>query len=60
MNPPLAPLHESSSSRISAEIPFEQRWDILKPDIVGLFVSENRKLPEVVEIMKANHGFHAT
>jgi hypothetical protein len=38
--------------RISAE-----EWEKQKPHISALYVDQDRPLEEVIEMMKANHGF---
>lgn len=44
---------------IPANVPFKQKWDLLKPVIEQLYVDENQALGEVVAIMKRDYGFAA-
>jgi Clr5-like protein len=41
------------------EIPFQQRWEYLRPIITQLYVDEDKDLEDVVKIMKDEHGFDA-
>jgi Clr5 domain len=41
------------------DIPFQKRWDILKPVIVGHYIDEDKTAAEVAATMKAAHGFDA-
>ena len=45
--------------QLPANTPFDKKWDILKPVIEGLYLSQNMKLPDVIERMKADYGFAA-
>ena len=40
-------------------VAFNQRWGLLRPVIERLYLDENRRLSEVIEIMKTEHGFDA-
>jgi hypothetical protein len=40
-------------------VPFSQRWEILKPALNDLYLEQNVKLPEIMEMMKAQFGFDA-
>ena len=42
-----------------AGVPFDQQWDILKPTIERLYVDEDLKLPDVIGIIRDQHGFNA-
>lgn len=44
---------------IPANIPFNQKWDLLKPVIEQLYVDEDLAVGEVVAIMKRDYGFAA-
>ena len=37
----------------------EDPWELWKSTIEQLWIVENRKLPEIVSLMKSNHGFDA-
>ena len=37
----------------------EDPWELWKSTIEQLWMVENRKLPEIVSLMKGNHGFDA-
>lgn len=41
------------------DVPFQERWELLRPIITQLYVDEEKTLSEVVAIMKAEHGFDA-
>jgi hypothetical protein len=40
-------------------IPFNQKWNVLKPEIERLYITENVPLRDLVRIMKEKHGFDA-
>jgi hypothetical protein len=40
-------------------IPFNQKWDVLKPEIERLYITENVPLRDLVRIMKEKHDFDA-
>jgi len=40
-------------------IPFNRRWEDLRPVIENLYIVENCKLTDLIEIMKAQHNFDA-
>jgi hypothetical protein len=40
-------------------IPFNQKWNVLKPEIERLYIAENVPLRDLVRIMKEKHGFDA-
>ncbi|MCJ1396055.1 hypothetical protein MMC18_008942 [Xylographa bjoerkii] len=42
-----------------ANTPFDKKWAILEPVIKQLYVDEDRKLSEVIEIMRTRYGFQA-
>ena len=42
-----------------ANIPYEQKWAVLKPVIERLYIDEDRTLAQVAEFMKEEHGFDA-
>lgn len=42
-----------------AHIPYEQRWESLKPTIIKLYMEENEKIPRVSDRMKAEYKFDA-
>ena len=44
---------------LNLDVPFDQKWEILKPTIEHLYVHEKRKLPELMQIMKDQHAFVA-
>jgi hypothetical protein len=49
--PPIHHSHRPSSA---------QSWEDQRPTFEQLYVTERRKLREVIEIMKRDHGFLAT
>ena len=40
-------------------VPYEQKWELLKPTIERLYIHENRKLSEVMKAIKEQLGFDA-
>ncbi|KAG8532977.1 uncharacterized protein KY384_001759 [Bacidia gigantensis] len=40
-------------------VPFGQRWELLRPVIERLYVEEGRKLPEILTRVKDQYGFSA-
>ena len=46
-------------SQSLSSVPYDQRWEILKPTIEELYIHENRQLADVVTIIKTHHGFAA-
>jgi hypothetical protein len=43
----------------SQTVPFDQRWELLKPEIIRLWLDERVKLKDLVSIMKERHNFPA-
>ena len=41
------------------KIPFDQKWELLKPEIEQLYINENVSLPNMIRIMKEKYGFDA-
>ena len=44
---------------LSADMPFDQKWDVLKPAIKRLYLDEGRVLADVMEVVKTEYGFVA-
>jgi hypothetical protein len=42
-----------------ARVSYNDRWEILKPEIVRLWLDERVKLKDLLSIMKVRHGFSA-
>lgn len=40
-------------------IPYNQRWEPLKPTMVNIYMQEGEKLAGVAERMKSEYGFDA-
>ena len=40
-------------------IPFDKKWDLLRPDIERLYVNEGQSLSDVIRAIKDKHGFDA-
>lgn len=40
-------------------VPFDRKWEILKPTIERLYVHEEYKLPDLMQIMNDQYGFVA-
>lgn len=55
------PLADTSRIQVTipANVPFNKKWDLLRPVIEQLYVNEDQALPEVVTIMKRDYGFAA-
>jgi len=41
-------------------VPFDQKWDILKPLIAHLYINQDWKLSDVSKAMREQHNFDAT
>lgn len=46
-------------ARLSAKIPFDKKWEILKPVIRQLWIDEDRKLSELIQYVESSFGFSA-
>lgn len=46
-------------ARLSAKIPFDKKWEILKPIIRKLWVDEDQKLSELIQNIEALYEFSA-
>lgn len=40
-------------------VPFDQKWELLKPTIERLYIHEKRGLPDVIENIRDETGFDA-
>ena len=40
-------------------VPFDQKWELLKPTIERLYIHEERKLPDVIELIRSETEFDA-
>jgi Clr5 domain len=47
------------SSLSLSDVPFNQKWELLKPHIHRLYITENRPLSEVISTMKKEFNFNA-
>lgn len=45
--------------RLPPDIPFEKKWDVLKPAIKRLYLEECRGLADVMEVIRTEYGFVA-
>ena len=52
-------MESSAPGDQSPNVPFSERWELLKPDLERLYLDEKRKLPEIIEIMKSQYEFDA-
>ena len=51
---------DSQSLRASLHgVPFDQKWELLKPTIERLYIHENHKLPDVIKGIRDECGFDA-
>jgi hypothetical protein len=41
------------------DLPFDQRWEPLRPYLERLYLEEKMKLPKIVTVMKEQYGFDA-
>jgi hypothetical protein len=41
------------------DVSFDDKWELLKPDLERLWLNEKRKLPEIIQMMKAQYAFNA-
>lgn len=55
----MEPQVSDSLSASLRTVPFDHRWDLLKPTIERLYINENWKLPDVIRTIKDEHGFDA-
>ena len=55
----MEPLVPQDLSRSLLGVPFDQKWELLKPTIERLYIHENWKLSDVVKAIKDQHGFGA-
>lgn len=42
-----------------AGLPFDKKWDILRPAIKHLYVDQDQKLVDVAETIRTEYGFKA-
>jgi hypothetical protein len=42
-----------------AKVPYQARWELLKPTIKRLYIDEGRHVTDVAEIIKRDYGFSA-
>ena len=40
-------------------VPFDQKWELLKPTIERLYIHENQTLPDVIKSLRDQYGFDA-
>ena len=51
---------DSQSLRTSLHgVPFDRKWELLKPTIERLYIHENHKLSDVIEAIRDECGFDA-
>jgi len=55
----MEPFASGSSAPQPLNVPFNDRWELLRPSIEHLYLHENKTLSEVMQVMKHQHGFHA-
>lgn len=41
------------------DVPYEQRWELLKPSIIKIYLEEKVTLPRLAERMANDYGFKA-
>jgi hypothetical protein len=49
----------TSTQQKQERIPFNKRWELLKPEIERLYIDENVLLRDIVRIMKEKYDFDA-
>jgi hypothetical protein len=47
------------SSLSLSDVPYNQKWELLKPHIYRLYIDENRSLSDVISMMKRDFNFNA-
>ncbi|KAI1385355.1 uncharacterized protein F4822DRAFT_342116 [Hypoxylon trugodes] len=52
-----APINDGSEKFL--DVPYDQRWELLKPTIVRIYMEENNKIARVAERMKGEYSFDA-
>ena len=55
----MEPTHSQGFAQVNGRDTPEDPWEFWKSTIEQLWMVENRKLPEIVSLMKGNHGFDA-
>ena len=55
----MEPLAPQGHPRLLLNVPFDQKWELLRPTIERLYIHENRKLSDVMKTIKDQHGFDA-
>ena len=45
--------------RLDPAVPFDKKWEILKPTIERLYVQEEYKLSDLMQMMNDHYGFVA-
>ena len=41
------------------DVPFQNKWELLKPFIVDQYINHKVKLSELMQVIKTRHGFDA-
>ncbi len=49
-----------SSGPSYSDVPYGERWELLKPYMEQLYIQERCKLSDIVDIMKSRHKFYAS
>ena len=56
-------MQTDGATRIQVHVPpgtsFDEKWDILKPILKQLWIDENKKLADLIDIMRVEYGFIA-
>jgi hypothetical protein len=55
----MALLDPLSSPHSFRDLPYDDKWEHLKPIIADLYLDQKRPLSEIVSYMKKTYGFHA-
>lgn len=50
---------DETKARLSRTVPFDKKWEVLKPAIHQLWVIEGQKLPDLIQNIEQNYGFFA-
>jgi len=43
---------------LPADLPFDKKWDVLKPVIKQLYIDDDLKLSEVIHIIQTEYDFN--
>jgi tetratricopeptide (TPR) repeat protein len=56
----MIPISTAAMLSVSQKVPTSEDWDFYRSTIIQLYRDEDRKLKDVMQIMRTQHHFHAT